>query len=247
MKRLNISDKAVKYILFQRTGYITYRNTFIVRVLRKLIPFLNYNRTIWLESKMRRSAIKQLYTDDIEKEYSSIREFLPENCSKILDVGCGVAGIDVFLNEHYLNNKVDFYLLDKTHIEEKVFYMFEGKGAFYNSLDVAREMLMDNEIRKDKIHLIEANDDNDIKITNEKMDLVISLISWGFHYPVETYLDKVSNLLSEEGIIIMDIRKNTNGIDVIKQKFSKFDIIFETPKYQKVSLCSSKLRMNSIS
>ena len=152
-----------------------------------------------------------------------------------------------FLNEHYLNNKVDFYLLDGTRIEEKVFYMFEGKGAFYNSLDVAREVLMDNKIRKDKIHLIEANDDNDIKITNEKMDLVISLISWRFHYPVETYLDKVSNLLSEEGIIIMDIRKNTNGIDVIKQKFSKFDIIFETPKYQKVSFCSSKLRMNSIS
>ena len=152
-----------------------------------------------------------------------------------------------FLNEHYFNNKVDFYLLDGTRIEEKVFYMFEGKGAFYNSLDVAREVLMDNKIRKDKIHLIEANDDNDIKITNEKMDLVISLISWGFHYPVETYLDKVSNLLSEEGTIIMDIRKNTNGIDVIKQKFSKFDIIFETPKYQRVSLCSSELRMNSIS
>ena len=114
MKQLNISDKAVKYILFQRTEYITYRNTFIVRALKKLLPFLNYNRMIWLESKMRRSAIKQLYIDDIEKEYFSIRGFLPENCSNVLDIGCGVAGIDVLLNEHYINNKVDFYLLDRT-------------------------------------------------------------------------------------------------------------------------------------
>lgn len=39
------------------------------------------------------------------------------------------------------------------------------------------------------------------------LDLVISLVSWGFHFPVSTYLDQVHDLLREGGRLILDLRK----------------------------------------
>ena len=76
-----------------------------------------------------------MYLSDMETEYSSIQNFSPKECSSILDIGCGVAGIDIFLNQHYLHQKVDFFLLDKTQIYRNVYCMFEENGVFYNSLN----------------------------------------------------------------------------------------------------------------
>ena len=51
------------------------------------------------------------------------------------------------------------------------------------------------------------------------IDFVISTISWGFHFPVSTYLKSVANVLSENGILIIDIRKDTGGENELKTEF----------------------------
>ena len=174
-----------------------------------------------------------MYLSDMEREYRSMKEFLPDNCSRILDIGCGIAGIDIFLNEHYSNRSVDFYLLDKNEIEERVYYMYEEKGAFYNSLDLAKSTLVINGVEENHVHLIEAADNNDINM-DKSVDFVLSLISWGFHYPVGVYLDKVYDLLVEEGVLILDIRKNTDGLDLLNQKFGNHKVVNETSKFCRV-------------
>ena len=151
----------------------------------------------------------------------------------ILDIGCGVAGIDLFLDKHYMNGEVEFFLLDKSHVEEKIHYLFEEKGAYYNSLKIAKTMLTDNGIDESRVHLIEATDNNEIKI-NSKVNLVLSLISWGFHYPVGVYLDRVYQLLNKGGILILDIRKNTDGFDLLNKKFGNYKLISERAKYCRV-------------
>ena len=232
-KQFKIPNQSVKYILFQRTEYLTLTNNSLFRFLRKLFSFLNYNRSVGIEAILRNKEIKTMYMVDMESEYESIMSFLPNNCSSILDVGCGVAGIDLFLNEHYLNRGVEFFLLDKNEIEEDIFYNYAEKTAFYNSLDVAKDLLVQNGVKNEKVHLIEATEKNDINI-DIGVDLVLSLISWGFHYPVGVYLEKVYNLLNDEGGLILDVRKNTDGLDMITQKFGDYRIIKETNTYTRV-------------
>ena len=200
-----------------------------------MLPFSIYNQAVIIESIFSKSRIKALYEDDMRKEYLSIRDFLPENCSAILDIGCGVAGIDYFLYQHYDDNELQLYLLDKTHIEQNVYYMFEPKGAFYNSLDVAKAVLTDSGIAANSIHLKEATNNNDIKI-ERKVDLVISLLSWGFHYPVETYLERVHGILTDDGVVILDVRKGTNGIDVLRNTFKQVDVVLESKKHYRVAV-----------
>jgi SAM-dependent methyltransferase len=166
-------------------------------------------------------------------EYNSIKHVLPNSCSTVLDIGCGVAGIDVFIERHYSGQAPDFYLLDKSRVEQSVFYMFHEQAAFYNSLNVAGETLHANGISNGRIHLIEATDRNEIGM-GAPVDLALSLLSWGFHYPVATYVERVHELLSEHGVVILDVRKGTDDIEVLRRTFGRVDIIFATGKQYRV-------------
>lgn len=237
MLKYKIPDSAIKYILFQRTAYLIFTKSFLFRIIRKIIPSFSYNRMVGFEAKLNSKKVKEMYLTDMEREYLSIKEFLPDNCLRILDIGCGIAGIDIFLNQHYLNRGVEFYLLDKSEVEDSIYYMYEKNGAFYNSLNTAKTTLVMNGVEKNNVHLVEATEKNDIDIDND-VDLVLSLISWGFHYPVSVYLEKVHNILNEGGALILDIRKNTDGLDLLTQKFSDSKIILETSKY--IRVCAFK-------
>lgn len=233
MNQITVPNEALKYILFQRTAYLRFPNTFTYHVLNRILPFSIFNQVVAIETKIGPSRIKSLYEDDMRKEYLTIKDFLPKTCSSILDIGCGVAGIDIFLNMHYIGKQPLFYLLDKTKIEKSIFYDFKPKGAFYSSLDVSKSMLIQNAISENCVHLVEATDNNDINI-DCNVDLVISLISWGFHYPVETYLNKAHEVLNKGGSLIIDVRKGTNGIDVLNNVFSKLTVIYDEKKFKRV-------------
>ena len=111
--------------------------------------------------------------------------------------------------------------------------MFNNKGSFYNSLETSKATLVNNGISENNVHLIEATADNKINIV-ENADLILSLISWGFHYSVNTYLDQVYDLLNKDGALIIDIRKNTEGLDLITKKFGNYRKILETNTYTRI-------------
>ncbi|WP_220457550.1 hypothetical protein [Vibrio marinisediminis] len=169
----------------------------------------------------------------MSQEFKIINGYLPEKCESILDIGCGMAGIDLFLNQYYKDRSIDFFLLDKNEVNSSVYYDFNNKAAFYNSLDLAKSFLNLNGISESKIKLLFANDENEINI-EQSVDMVISLISWGFHYPVDIYLERVYEILSDKGTLIIDVRKGNNGFDMVKNKFSNVEVIVETSKYYRV-------------
>jgi len=227
-----IPNEAVRYILLQRTAHLRLTRTPAYKVASCVIPML-YPLVVRAESRFRRSTVKRLYATDMQAEYDAIRGALPETCDSVLDIGCGVAGIDAILARHYAPCPVRFYLLDKTHVERKVFYNFRSRGAFYNSLDVARDLMACNGVPAESVCLLSATDDNAIDV-DAPVDLVISLISWGFHYPIATYLERVTEVLSPRGCLILDVRKNTGGGDLIRNTFRHVRAIAENTKSERL-------------
>ena len=57
-----------------------------------------------------------------EKEYETIKIFLPTNASNILDIGCGLAILDIFLAQN-MKNQI-FLLIDKNKVDLKIKYGF---------------------------------------------------------------------------------------------------------------------------
>jgi hypothetical protein len=108
---LDMPDEAIKYILFQRTSYLKFPHNWFYRKLKKLSPIFLYDTFVNTEAYFRRDAIKQLYCEDILIEYETIKEHLPQTCQNILYIGCGMAGIDIFLFKHYQSDtKINYFL-----------------------------------------------------------------------------------------------------------------------------------------
>jgi SAM-dependent methyltransferase len=153
---------------------------------------------------------------------------MPPSTSSILDIGSGIAGVDLFF--YHALNTPKLYLLDKTQLEDKVWYMFEEKPAFYSSHDIAKEVLTLNGVKAADIETIDARDDGVIPIAPKSIDAVVSTVSWGFMYPVKPYLASVVALLRDDGVVITDIRKGTDGEAQLAEFFDT-EVIREQRKF----------------
>jgi len=188
-----ITDSMHRYIELQRTGY------------------------------GKNADIAKCYEADIGRTYESIKAYLPENCSRVLDIGCGLGGIDLMVYNHY-NGNVELNLFDYSKVDDKIHYGYQNTGSIYNSLELSKEFLVMNGVDESKIKIHDA--ENEFPVG--RFNVVLSILSCGFRYPVSTYLDKVKNFL--DGVAIFDIRKDTDQIEELKANFNHVDVIAEYKK-----------------
>ena len=160
----------------------------------------------------------QIITSNINS-YLAIKSHLPDNCKSILDIGCGLGFMDLCLFEHYnKNEEIHFNLFDKTEFPEKIHFGYKNKASFYNDLNLSRKILSDYGILNSKITTVEATNENLQKM--ESIDLIISCIAWGFHFPVSTYVQEVYDLMNEKSVLIIDVRDGTGGIEELSKLFN---------------------------
>ena len=223
-----IPQSALKYILWQRTEYQKlYASPLVQRIERfSHLPLQHW--MVPLEARLFPTRVKQTFARDMDGEFREIREWLPTQPHAILDVGCGIAGIDVLLYQHF-QTPLTLYLLDKSTVDASIHYGFASSGSFYNSLTAAKQLLVQNGVPAAQIHLLEATSDNQIAIT-EPLDMIISLISWGFHYPVATYLEPAFQLLKPGGRLIIDVRQGTGEEQLLRDRFASVDLIATHPR-----------------
>lgn len=147
------------------------------------------------------------YQKEIVEDFAAIEPHLPAEVGSILDIGCGMAGIDVFLKRKY--PKAKLWLLDGDSDSHHK-YGFKRKSVPYNSPAATAALLKANGVGFDR--WIDAG-------TKEKLeaDLIVSLLSWGFHYPLDTY--QVS------GLCIADLRN--------EYEEPRGTVITEAPKYKR--------------
>lgn len=164
---------------------------------------------------LQRTAINRrdrAYSQLIDYDMALMRPYLPEKAERILDIGSGIAGIDVRLHQIYPD--AHFYLLDSTG--DNIKYGIEAEQVFYNSQDVAEDLLISNGVPAEQIHLLEATPDYEINV--DDVDLALSLFSWGWHYPLEVYAKAVAKAVVSGGVLIIDVR-NAVGKGLLEEAF----------------------------
>jgi len=218
--KLIVPDTAVRYLLLQRTHLQRWSR--VSRYLR--VPY--HPHVLRLEAWGRGSAIKKRFAEQISEEYAQLKAFLPQKISAFLDIGCGIGGMPLMLYRHYhFSQGVEGYLLDRTKIAKKLHYGFGKRGVFYNSLRVAREFLIRNGVDRNQIRLMTAANDFKIPMKSDSVDLVLSLKSWGYHYPVAAYLPEVYRVIRRGGTLIVDIRCGTGGEEELMVLFRDMRVI----------------------
>ena len=164
--------------------------------------------------RRRRDKVALAFAEGLQRDLDSLLPFLPERAEAVLDIGCGLAGIDLMLHRHYAPESPRFALLDREGVSTDVFYGYEDDAAHYASLGIARRLLEENGVPPEDIATFDP--DRDGYPAGRTYDLILSLISWGFHYPVSTYLDDVQRTLAPGGTLIVDVRDGTGAEDELR-------------------------------
>lgn len=233
-KQFSVPSEAVPYILLQRTEtqWPLKKIRYWFPAGRSLYNAVYNNGLFKLDAYLREDTIKDQYRSGMQSEYEQLRPFLPEQTGSILDIGCGVGAMDLLLARHYQRETPHIYLYDKTKIASSVYYQFQQDGyMFYNSLDVASRLMTENGVDETQFETLDA-DQFDLNNLSQ-VDLCVSLLSWAFHYPLDTYLDQVLECLSDNGSLILDFRRDTDGFETCRSHFENVEVIDEAEKYRR--------------
>ncbi len=150
------------------------------------------------------SAIGRRAAGVIHAEYQALVPLLRRiKPKRIADIGCGYGLFDLFAAKAL---KAAVILIDLENNERRHFG-FQSEGAAYSSLAKARKLLEDNGVPSESITTL--NPAEIAPETIEPVDLVVSFLSCGFHYPVDIYLPFLKKCLVPGGTAIFDLREAT--------------------------------------
>ena len=214
---INLNNKSRKLILLQRNELLSEKQYWLRRKFGRFIftnIFINFFQI---------KNIEKITEDLFKKEFDTFKHFLPNNINNIMDIGCGLGIINILLNNFY-TNKANFYLLDKNKIDSKIKYGFSSNYESYNDLKETRNLLINNDIRPSSINTLDVEKDFKIDV---KIDLVISLKSMGYHYPIDQYLRLFQTCCDENTSFIFDVSDGYYNESLFKKHFKSVDIIYE--------------------
>jgi hypothetical protein len=181
------------------------------------VPFIRWQRSRFIKAKVPDDAeVKKLYAEWVAQDFAGMEPHLPKRVDTILEIGCGLAAIEVYLKRKY--PRAHLTLLDGTghNICEAGTDRETGKGGWqdtltpYNSREHTELLLGENGVTVDRWLDIGTKE-------HLKADLVLSMASLGYHYPLSTY--------DFEGLVICDLRKG--------QEKPRGKVIFKGPKYRR--------------
>ena len=150
------------------------------------------------------TAIAQRAAGVIAAEYAELRPVLMESPpARVADIGCGYALFDLFLARDYA---ADLLLID-IETNDRRHFGFQEQGAAYASLAVARALLQGNGVAAGRI--VTLNPGKADVLATGRVDLAVSFLSCGFHYPVDAYIPFFTQCVAPGGRIILDLRAAT--------------------------------------
>jgi SAM-dependent methyltransferase len=250
---LRIPAAALPLILLQRIdlqrgGANVAKRSRFAKFLHRLYERSNVMKALYrwvtlrLSPIISRRAIHSGYQAHMQRELGELKAFLPKSAKRIMDIGCGVGGMDLMLYKHFeeQGQQPHLLLVDKTGISRDIFYGFHDEAAVYNSLEVTEEFLQSNGVPEDRIRMI----DSDALATGVSqqtipaVDLVVSTWAWGFHFPVTAYAGTVHKLMRPGARLILDVRDATDGMETLEQHFADISII--TTGCDRKRVCATK-------
>ena len=214
---IKLNSKSKKLLLLQRNELLSKRQNWLRKNFGRLI-FTNFFVNYFQVQNFEKITEELFY-----KEFKTFKNYLPNSPENIMDIGCGLGIINIYLNE-FFEKKPVFFLLDKNRVDRKIKYGFSSNYESYNDLNETKNILLNNNIDTNCINLFDV--EKQFLIT-KKMDLVISLKSMGYHYPINTYIELLRNCCTKNTVFIFDIGDNQYDENYLRTIFQDIKIIYE--------------------
>jgi SAM-dependent methyltransferase len=144
--------------------------------------------------------------------------------SLVLDIGSGLGGYHIYSRLSY--PEMNLVFLDKNREDDMMIYGYRDNTEAYNNFDISSDLIKSAtpEVKSSMI-FYDADYFNLEEFCNsytKKFDIIMSLYSYCFHYPFDTYCSLVKNTLSDDGLLLIDLR---DAKDQKAQVLKHFEII----------------------
>jgi len=180
------------------------------------------------ESFFRRKKILSAAWRDAQAEWSMIHDLLPAAGTSICDIGCGHAMIDLAAFRERSDLQISLIDIERTEARH---HGFNSTGAGYGSLDSAKAFLVRNGVQPSRIDLCNPTRD---PLPEGPFDMIISIISAGFHYPISEYVPFALRTLKSGAPLVFDMRVNTDQMSSLAE-FSSVRVLHRTKTCERVA------------
>lgn len=171
----------------------------------------------------------QKVLDEIVDEVDKLLQFSAEKkYSDIVSIGPGNGILELIFFIKNPFKKILLIDIESTSIHQHSFYT---QGSGYSSLEDTKIFLMANNIPAEQIFMCNPKVDT---LPDFKFDLLISMISMGFHYPCDDYVDFILSNIRKSGNLILDKRKNVrdDGFAKLEKQLKFVDQIESKKSYR---------------
>lgn len=192
-----------------------------LRLQKGNLDELAHDRARWLDA----------YRADLEAQFDSIAHHLPARCSRFLDIGSGLGGIDILIRRHYERRGMHptVWLLDG---ERDPARMFLHRQTF-NDMRVARDFHEKNGGDRGRFAYwtpltFKAG-------PSTPYDLVVSFGSWCFHYPPSEYLPALlTGGVHADTVLILEVRSTKAAwLRELEEFLEVVDVVKTKPKWSR--------------
>lgn len=166
--------------------------------------------------------------------FDNIKHHVPTSCHRLLDIGCGLGLISLLIYKNCPDNKPTLYMYDQSAGLDTSAQADIAPGGYHESykftasLEITKDFLLLNGVAPDHIVLCEVGQ---WEINQAApLDLVVSRKSWGFHYPLDEYLEQVAASVRPGGAVITDVRRAKESLEKLESTFSKLEILSKEKK-----------------
>lgn len=176
------------------------------------IPFIRWQRSRYSDTKVPDpEEVKRRYAGHVSEDFEGMLPYLPKTVGSIIEVGCGVGTLSMLLKRRFPNATLGLLDGDGSNVVGG----YASRSTPYNSRKHTEMLLDANGVKHDRWYDIE---------TPERLeaDLIVSLASWGYHYPLSTYRAR--------GYAIIDLRRGREAF--------RGQLVFRGPKYDR---CAFKI------
>jgi len=161
--------------------------------------------------------------DDYRKcpELASVLDLLSTiKPKRVLELGAGLGRISVFLKNYFNWDDTEFYLLDGDSGEKQIAGIhWKTKKDFYNSITATRNFCLNNNVKSEKLFLVNA--ESPTKFGKKKFDLCYSFKAFGFHWPIETYLDIFSANFEKDAYLVFELRSIERDAYATQERYER--------------------------
>lgn len=163
------------------------------------------------------------YSHLVHEAFNRLAPFLPlrgqETPLYVMDWGCGLGGINAYLHRFY-EGQAHMVLVDGKKLEEdQPPGGYRARTRFSMNVEHASDFLQRHGVPETALSTwaLEAGETSVPKGTD--FQLVLSLHSWGYHYPVFPLVQAVAARMAYNGALILDIKDRTDGKEDLRARF----------------------------